>query len=92
MRHLPLSVALIAGLLLSAGLAQAQSAGTATASCKDGMSFTGAKRSGACRGNGGMQSWGAAELTTIPVNAPAERATPGPTTTRRAAPAPASRG
>jgi hypothetical protein len=150
MRHLPLSVALIAGLLLSAGLAQAQSAGTvtatckdgtsftgakrsgacrgggvqawgdaagssglvspaiepasspassksaaqalSTATCKDGTSFTGAKRSGACRGHGGVQSWGAAESTTIPVNAPAELATPGPTTTRRAAPAPANSG
>jgi hypothetical protein len=72
--------------------AQAQS--TVTATCKDGTSFTGAKRSGACHGHGGVQSWGTAtEPTTIPVNAPAEPATPVPTTSRRAAaPPPAGNG
>jgi len=72
--------------------AQAPSTGTVTATCKDGTSFTGAKRSGACRGHGGVQSWGAAEATTIPMNAPAEPATPAPTTSRRATPAPANNG
>ena len=63
------------------------------ATCKDGTSFTGAKRSGACRGHGGVQSWGASEATTIPMSAPAQVATPAPTTTsRRAAPAPAGDG
>jgi hypothetical protein len=71
---------------------QAQGAGTVTATCKDGTSFSGAKRSGACRGHGGVQSWGAAEATTIPVNAPAELATPAPATSRRATPVPASNG
>jgi hypothetical protein len=93
MRHLALPVALIAGLLLSIGAAQAQSTGTVTATCKDGTSFTGAKRSGACHGHGGVQSWGTAtEPTTIPVNAPAEPATPAPTTNRRAAAPPAGNG
>src|SRR5271169_3009849 len=72
--------------------AQAQSTGTVTATCKDGTSFTGAKRSGACRGHGGVQSWGAAEATTIPVNAPAQLATPAPATTRGATPVPARNG
>jgi len=72
--------------------AQAQGTGTVTATCKDGTSFTGAKRSGACRGHAGVQSWGAAEATTIPVNAPAQLATPAPTTTRGATPAPAGNG
>src|SRR6516225_7436151 len=92
MRHLLLSVALIAGLLLPIGVAQAQGTGTVTATCKDGTSFTGAKRSGACRGHGGVQSWGAAEATTIPMNAPAQLATPAPATSRRTTPAPASNG
>jgi len=32
--------------------------GSAAATCKDGTSFIGAKRSGACRSHGGVQSWG----------------------------------
>ena len=93
MRHPALPLALIAGVLLSIGAAQAQSTGTVTATCKDGTAFTGAKRSGACHGHGGVQSWGTAtEPTTIPVNAPAEPATPAPTTSRRAAAPPAGNG
>jgi hypothetical protein len=65
----------------------AQNTGTVTATCKDGTSFTGAKRLGACRGHGGVLAWGAAEATTIPVNAPAQLATPSPATSPRAAPA-----
>ena len=77
----------------SAAQAQSTGTGTVTATCKDGTSFTGSKRSGACRGHGGVQSWGAAsESTTIPVNAPAEPATPAPTTSRRAAAPPAGNG
>jgi hypothetical protein len=52
MQHLRFSVALFAGLLLSVGVSQAQTAGTVTATCKGGTSFTGAKRSGACRDRG----------------------------------------
>ena len=158
MQHLRFPVALFAGLLLSIGVSQAQSTGAVTATCKDGTSFTGAKRSGACRGHGGVQawgpaaesnglvspaieravnpastrsatqtqgtlqvaatipvpldgtsftgakrsgacrghggvqSWGASEATTIPMSAPAQVATPAPTTSRRAAPAPAGDG
>jgi hypothetical protein len=58
MRHLRLSVAVIAGLLPSVGVTKVQSTGTVTATCKDGTSFTGAKRSGACWGHGGVRSWG----------------------------------
>ena len=91
MQYLRFSVALCAGLLLSLGVAQAQNAGTVTATCKDGTSFTGTKRSGACRGHGGVQSWGASEATTIPMSAPAQAAAP-PTASRRAGPAPAGDG
>jgi hypothetical protein len=31
---------------------------TVTATCKDGTSFSGTTRSGACRGHGGVQTWG----------------------------------
>jgi len=73
--------------------AQLPNTGTVTATCKDGTSFTGAKRSGACRGHGGVQSWGAApEATTLPVNAPAEPATPAPPASRRVAAPPAGNG
>src|SRR5271166_3003318 len=60
MQHLRLLVVLIAGLLLSGAAAHAQSAGAVTATCKDGTSFTGTKRSGACRGHGGVEAWGTA--------------------------------
>jgi hypothetical protein len=73
---------------------QTQASGTSmvAATCKDGTSFTGAKRSGACRGHGGVQSWGASEATTIPMSAPAQAAAPASTANRRAAPAPAGDG
>ena len=72
--------------------AKTSSTGTVTATCKDGTPFTGTKRSGACRGHGGVQSWGAAEAMTIPMNAPVEPTAPTPTTSRRATPAPANNG
>jgi len=80
MRNLLLSVALVTGLILPIGAAHAQSTPTVTAACKDGTAFTGTKRSGACRGHGGVQSWG--EVTS-PANAAAE---PASTTSQRAAP------
>ena len=91
MRHLVLPGALIAGLLLSIGGAQGQSPGTVTATCKDGTAFTGAKRAGACRGHGGVQSWGTpGEATTVPVNAPPEPVSPP--ASRRTSPAPLNSG
>jgi hypothetical protein len=90
MRNSLLSFALIAGLCLPMGAIHAQDTSTVTATCKDGTAFTGTKRSGACRGHGGVQSWGAASTATSPVNAPA--AQPGPATSQRATPAPAGPG
>jgi hypothetical protein len=90
MRHLLLSVVLAAGLILPIGAARAQSTGTVTATCKDGTAFTGTKRAGACRGHGGVQSWGEA---TSPANALSQPGTqPAPTTTQRTTPAPAGAG
>jgi hypothetical protein len=90
MRNILLSVVLAAGLILPIGAAHAQSTGTVTATCKDGTAFTGTKRAGACRGHGGVQSWGEA---TSPANAPSQPGTqPAPTTTQRTTPAPAAGG
>jgi len=79
-----LSIVLVAGLILPIGAAHAQSTPTVTATCKDGTAFTGTKRSGACRGHGGVQSWGEA---TNPANTRSQStAQPAPTTSQRAAP------
>ena len=85
MRNSLLSFALIAGLFLPMGAIHAQDTSPVTATCKDGTPFTGTKRSGACRGHGGVQSWGAASTATSPVATP-----PPPTaaTSQRTAPSP----
>ena len=82
MRKSLLSFTLIAGLFLPIGAIHAQGTPTVTATCKDGTAFTGTKRSGACRGHGGVQSWGEAAS---PANAPSE---PAPTTSQRSTPSP----
>jgi hypothetical protein len=87
MQHLRFPVALITGLLLSIGVSQPQSAGPVTATCNDGTSFTGAKRSGACRGHGGVQAWGPAGESSGVVT-PAIEPAAHPASTRSAAEAP----
>src|SRR6516162_11234000 len=90
MRKSLLSFTLIAGLFLPIGAIHAQTTPTVTATCKDGTSFTGTKRAGACRGHGGVQSWGEA---TSPANAPSQPAAePAPTTSQRATPGSAGAG
>jgi hypothetical protein len=75
-------------LVLAAGLAVpiavlAQAPASVSATCKDGTTFTGASRRGACHGHGGVQSWTAAAAPTATA---APSATTGPTaTTTRAA-------
>jgi hypothetical protein len=85
MRKSLLSLALIAGLFLPIGTSQAQDTNTVTATCKDGTTFTGTKRSGACRGHGGVQSWSTAATTASPAATPS---TPTASTSPRAAPSP----
>ena len=85
MRKSLLSLALIAGLFLPIGTGQAQDTNTVTATCKDGTAFTGTKRSGACRGHGGVQSWSTAATTASPAATPS---TPTASTSPRAAPSP----
>ena len=88
MRKLLLSVALISGLMLPVGAAYPQSTATVTATCKDGTAFTGTKRSGACRGHGGVQSWGEA---TSPANPPSPAGQPA-AASQSVAPAPTGAG
>jgi hypothetical protein len=72
------------------GAIQTQSTGTVAATCKDHTSFTGTKRSGACRGHNGVQSWSERAAASSPTKPSA--AQPAPTTRRQAAPAPAGSG
>jgi hypothetical protein len=90
MRNLLLSIAVIAGLILPIGVAHPQSTSTVTATCKDGTAFTGTKRAGACRGHGGVQSWGEAASPAKALSQPG--AQPTPTTSQRAAPPPGGAG
>src|SRR5690348_12234952 len=53
----------------------AQTPASVTATCKDCSSFSGTTRSGACRGHGGVRSWGTAPAATTPAPAPS---TPSP--------------
>ena len=64
-----------------------------TATCKDGTSFSGTSRSGACSGHGGVQSWGSATTTPTASTATAAKpATTAPATGAAAAPTTAALG
>ena len=89
----------LAGFLLAGGFgAVAQTPQTAapaatppappavTATCKDGFAFSGASRSGACRGHGGVQTWGTAAAT--PTNAAPTSGPAGATPTAGSPPTP----
>jgi hypothetical protein len=82
MRNFLLSVAVLGGLFLPFGATHGQSTDAVTATCKDGTPFAGAHRSGACRGHGGVKSWGTAPATTSPVNAPSQPTTAAPAPSR----------
>jgi hypothetical protein len=82
------AISMVVGLAFSLpALAQAPAV---TATCKDGTTFSGATRSGACRGHKGVQSWGDASSPAAPTTAPAASPTPSnnptPTQTTRAMP------
>ena len=84
-RPIILPLTLAAALLVAAG-AQAQTASSVTATCKDSTTFSSDTRKGACRGHGGVQTWGqdAAATTKIPPSVTSSKA---PTATTGAAPA-----
>jgi hypothetical protein len=72
MKSLLFTLALTAGFGLTQ-LAVAQAPAPVTATCKDGTSFSGKSRSGACHGHGGVQSWdtgGTTSSGTAPAPAP----------------------
>jgi hypothetical protein len=71
MRQYVIASAMLAGLAFSWSTFAQTPAVTAT--CKDGTAFSGAARSGACRGHKGVQSWGDA-------TAPSSTTTPATTT------------
>ena len=78
MKTLPLTVAILAALLSAGQKANAQTSQTATvtATGKDGTTFTGSTRKGACSGHGGVQSF-ALDPATTAATAPAKK-TPAP--------------
>ncbi len=78
MRAALLSTILGIALSIAAG-ASAQTSANVTATCKDGSVFSGASRSGACRGHQGVATWDAPAATTSSPAAP-------PATTTRATP------
>jgi hypothetical protein len=94
MKAVLLGAAVAAGLLsVSLDYAQAQTAGSVAATCKDGSAFSGDSRRGACRGHGGVKTWNdaggapssAASPTAVTPAAPVTNPT-APTTSARPAP------
>jgi hypothetical protein len=68
-----ISAVLVLGLCVPIGANYAQdTTNQVTATCKDGSTFAGKTRSGACRGHGGVKSWGTAAES--PATAPAAAA------------------
>jgi hypothetical protein len=93
MRNLLLTATLILGLVAPIGAGHAQSTNTVTATCKDGSTFSGTKRSGACRGHGGVQSWGTAATNPAPATpSPSTPSLPAPTTAGSTKTAPSGSG
>ena len=83
-----LPIVTVVGLVLS--LAAHTQTPAVTATCNDGSPFSGATRSGACRGHGGVKTWDTAAPSTT---APATGAAAAPAMQSKAAPEqPANRG
>lgn len=87
MRRYLTSIVAAVGLVLS--LATLAQTSTVTATCKDGTPFSGATRSGACRGHGGVKSWDTAAPSTT---APATGAATTPATSAATPPVPTTHG
>ena len=73
-------------LLVAAGAhAQMQtspnSTTTVTATCKDGTTFSGPSKRGACSQHGGVKAWGAGEATATPMPGKSAAAVPAATNT-----------
>jgi hypothetical protein len=80
--HFSLRLTLAAAAFALIGASSAYAEDAVTATCKDGTSWSGAQRSGACRGHHGVQTFGTAASATAPVTpAPAQTAVATPPTT-----------
>ena len=79
MRNVLLSALFAAALFVPIVAPYAQTADQVTATCKDGTAFSGTTRSGACRGHGGVQSWGSAATSPAPTTPATNQATKPPT-------------
>ncbi len=88
MKALVLVLTLIGGGLVSLPL-HAQTPASVSVTCKDGTTFTGSSRRGACRGHGGIQA-GAAPAAAAPAASAATPAATAPAATAPAATAPAA--
>ncbi len=78
--------ALPLAIVILAWAAPTLAQGTVTATCKDGSSWSGTSHRGACRGHGGVQSFGATTASTPPPTAasnPSPKAAPAKTTSSR---------
>ena len=75
---------ILAASFIAAAAAHAQTAAV-TATCKDGSPWSGAHRSGACRGHGGVQVFGTSPAQTAMPPSAAAQATPAPATAPTAA-------
>nr|WP_294516952.1 hypothetical protein [uncultured Rhodopila sp.] len=87
-----LLLCLLGVCLLTAGGTYAQSTASVTATCKDGSSFSGASRSGACRGHGGVGTWGSAPAAAAGSTGTSAAASPPKTTDASPATTPAAAG
>jgi hypothetical protein len=86
MRNLSICAVLIVGLFFPIAGIHAQTANTITATCKDGTTFSGTKKAGACRGHGGVQSWGTTPAATGDTAAAPSATAPATTGTTKAGP------
>lgn len=77
-RKLLFAILCIGVIGLPGAFAQTAATTAVTATCKDGSAFSGTTRSGACRGHGGVGSWGATPAAASSAAAPANAAATPP--------------
>ncbi len=77
-------VAVVAAGISWSGGSYAQSASAVTATCKDGTTFSGPSKSGACRGHGGVKAFTNAATVPETTTPPAASTKPAPDTASHA--------
>lgn len=65
------SLFLLMAIMIGAAVSAASQAATVSATCKDGSTYTGATKHGACHGHGGVQAWMPGAASSAPAAAPA---------------------